>query len=69
MRLGQPPGPWLPAWPAALALVCAGLAHAASMAWPFVWGLPGGRVAGLAQIVKAKVAGERAPGGTGTTEL
>ncbi|ATG55939.1 general stress protein [Brachybacterium ginsengisoli] len=33
------------------------------------WGLPGGRVAGLAQIVKAKVAGERAPGGTGTTEL
>ncbi|HEX7351155.1 pyridoxamine 5'-phosphate oxidase family protein [Brachybacterium sp.] len=33
------------------------------------WGLPGGRVAGLAQIVKAKVSGEQAPGGTGTTEL
>ena len=33
------------------------------------WGLPGGKVAGLARIVKAKATGERAPGGTGTTEL
>lgn len=33
------------------------------------WGLPGGRVAALAQIVKAKVAGERTAGGTQTTEL
>lgn len=33
------------------------------------WGLPGGKVAGLAQILKAKATGERAPGGTGTTEL
>jgi len=33
------------------------------------WGLPGGKVAGLAQILKAKVAGERPPGGTATTEL
>ncbi|WP_394216560.1 pyridoxamine 5'-phosphate oxidase family protein [Brachybacterium vulturis] len=33
------------------------------------WGLPGGKVAGLAQIVKAKATGDRAPGGTDTTEL
>lgn len=33
------------------------------------WGLPGGKVAGLAQILRAKVAGERPPGGTATTEL
>lgn len=33
------------------------------------WGLPGGKVAGLAQILKAKVAGERPPDGTATTEL
>ncbi|MGP5007666.1 pyridoxamine 5'-phosphate oxidase family protein [Brachybacterium tyrofermentans] len=33
------------------------------------WGLPGGRAAGLAQILKAKVVGERPPGGTATTEL
>lgn len=33
------------------------------------WGMPGGKVAGLAQIVKAKATGERPPGGTGTTEL
>ncbi|MFC7375511.1 MULTISPECIES: pyridoxamine 5'-phosphate oxidase family protein [unclassified Brachybacterium] len=33
------------------------------------WGLPGGKVAGIAQILKAKVSGERTAGGTGTTEL
>ena len=33
------------------------------------WGLPGGKVAGVAQILKAKVAGGDTPGGTGTTEL
>ena len=33
------------------------------------WGLPGGKVAGLAQIVKSKVTGDRPPGGTATTEL
>lgn len=33
------------------------------------WGLPGGKVAGLAQIVKAKITGSRTPGGTATTEL
>lgn len=33
------------------------------------WGLPGGKVAGLAQIVKAKATGEQAPGGSDTTEL
>lgn len=33
------------------------------------WGLPGGKVAGLAQIVKSKIAGDRPPGGTATTEL
>lgn len=33
------------------------------------WGLPGGKVAGLAQIVKSKVVGDRPPGGTATTEL
>lgn len=33
------------------------------------WGLPGGKVAGLAQIVKSKVAGDRPPGRTATTEL
>lgn len=33
------------------------------------WGMPGGKVAGLAQIVKAKASGEQPPGGTGTTEL
>mgnify|MGYP001052912504 CR=1 FL=1 len=33
------------------------------------WGLPGGKVAGVAQIVKAKVTGDQPPGGTGTVEL
>lgn len=33
------------------------------------WGLPGGKVAGVAQILKAKVTGGDTPGGTGTTEL
>lgn len=33
------------------------------------WGLPGGKVSALAQIVKAKVTGDRVPGGTSTTEL
>lgn len=33
------------------------------------WGLPGGKVEGVAQILKAKVTGGEAPGGTGTTEL
>lgn len=33
------------------------------------WGLPGGKVAGVAQILKAKVTGGGTPGGTGTTEL
>lgn len=33
------------------------------------WGLPGGKVAGLAQIVTSKVSGDRPAGGTGTTEL
>lgn len=55
MRLGQPPGPWLPAWPAALALVCAGLAHAASMAWPFAWGLPSGQPQAWLQVLALAV--------------
>lgn len=33
------------------------------------WGLPGGRIAGAVHMVKAMVTKERAPGGTGTTEL
>ncbi|WP_413336641.1 pyridoxamine 5'-phosphate oxidase family protein [Brevibacterium sp. GP-SGM9] len=33
------------------------------------WGLKGGKVAGLAQIVKAKVTGQRTGGGSSTTEL
>lgn len=33
------------------------------------WGLKGGKVSALAQIVKAKVAGERTGGGSDTTEL
>lgn len=33
------------------------------------WGLPGGKATGIAQILKAKVSGERPPGGTATTEL
>lgn len=33
------------------------------------WGLKGGKVAGLAQIVKAKVTGQRTGGGSNTTEL
>lgn len=33
------------------------------------WGMPGGKVAGLAQIAKAKVTGDQPPGGTATTEL
>src|SRR5699024_1599650 len=33
------------------------------------WGMPGGKVAGLAQIIKAKATGEQAPGGSGTTQL
>ncbi|MGP9538340.1 pyridoxamine 5'-phosphate oxidase family protein [Brachybacterium sp. AOP43-C2-M15] len=33
------------------------------------WGLPGGKVAGLAQIVKSRVLGDRPAGGTDTTEL
>ncbi|AZL07717.1 general stress protein [Brevibacterium aurantiacum] len=33
------------------------------------WGLPGGKLSGLVRIVKGKVAGDRSPGGTATTEL
>lgn len=33
------------------------------------WGLPGGKVAGIVQILKAKVTGQRTAGGSGTTEL
>ena len=33
------------------------------------WGMPGGKVAGLAQILKAWVTGDQPPGGTATTEL
>ena len=33
------------------------------------WGMPGGKVAGLAQILKARVTGDQPPGGTATTEL
>ncbi|MBK0333097.1 pyridoxamine 5'-phosphate oxidase family protein [Brachybacterium sp. MASK1Z-5] len=33
------------------------------------WGLPGGRIAGAAHMVKAMVTKGRAPGGTDTTEL
>lgn len=33
------------------------------------WGMPGGKVAGLAQIAKAKVTGDQPPGGTAATEL
>lgn len=33
------------------------------------WGLPGGKLSGLARIAKAKVTGDRSPGGTATTEL
>ncbi|MGC5617672.1 pyridoxamine 5'-phosphate oxidase family protein [Georgenia sp. Z1491] len=33
------------------------------------WGVPGGKVSALAQLVKAKVSGERPAGGTSTTEL
>ncbi|SMX81822.1 pyridoxamine 5'-phosphate oxidase family protein [Brevibacterium aurantiacum] len=33
------------------------------------WGLKGGKVAGLAQIVKAKITGQRTGGGSSTTEL
>lgn len=33
------------------------------------WGLSGGRIAGAAQMVRAMVTKERAPGGTDTTEL
>ncbi|MDO5662029.1 MAG: pyridoxamine 5'-phosphate oxidase family protein [Brachybacterium sp.] len=33
------------------------------------WGLPGGKVAGIAQIVKARVSGERTSGGSDTVEL
>ncbi|WP_193073060.1 MULTISPECIES: pyridoxamine 5'-phosphate oxidase family protein [unclassified Brevibacterium] len=33
------------------------------------WGLPGGKLSGLVRIVKAKVSGDRSPGGTATTEL
>lgn len=33
------------------------------------WGMPGGKVAGLAQILRSKVTGDQPPGGTATTEL
>lgn len=33
------------------------------------WGLPGGRIAGAAHMVKAMITKGRAPGGTDTTEL
>lgn len=33
------------------------------------WGMPGGKVAALAQIVKSKVTGDRPAGGSATTEL
>lgn len=33
------------------------------------WGVPGGKVAALAQIVKSKVAGDRVAGGSDTVEL
>lgn len=33
------------------------------------WGLPGGKVSALAQMVKAKVTGDKTAGGSGTTEL
>lgn len=33
------------------------------------WGMPGGKVSGLAQILKARVTGDQPPGGTATTEL
>ena len=45
-----------------------GLLHLSSDSAQY-WGMPGGKVAGLAQIVKAKVTGEQPPGGTATTEL
>lgn len=33
------------------------------------WGLPGGRVSGVAQVVRTMLTRGTAPGGTGTTEL
>ena len=33
------------------------------------WGQPGGKVASIAELVKAKVTGQRPEGGSGTTEL
>lgn len=33
------------------------------------WGVPGGKVSALAQIVKAKATGDRVQGGSATTEL
>lgn len=33
------------------------------------WGIPGGTVAAIAEIVKTKATGDRAAGGTATTEL
>lgn len=33
------------------------------------WGMPGGKVAALAEILKAKVTGQKPQGGAGTTEL
>ncbi|MCP3426201.1 pyridoxamine 5'-phosphate oxidase family protein [Rothia sp. AR01] len=33
------------------------------------WGQPGGKVASIAELVKAKVTGQRPAGGSGTTEL
>lgn len=33
------------------------------------WGLPGGKVAAVAQIVRARLSGDRPAGGTATTEL